>query len=93
MLLIALLLLRRVWRLFGWGYLAYAAVVLAIPLIGTKDFMGTGRYVLAAFPVIAAAGHVLAAARPRWVRPVVLAVALVGMLVATFVFATGTPVT
>ena len=55
-----LLLLPRVRRLFGWGYLAYAAVVLAIPIIGTKDFMGTGRYVLAAFPVIAAAGDSLA---------------------------------
>ncbi len=51
-----MLLLRRVHRRFGWGYLAYAAVVLAIPIIGTKDFMGTGRYVLVAFPVMAAAG-------------------------------------
>ena len=47
------------WRRFGWGYAAYAAVVIAIPIIGTKDFMGTGRYVLAAFPVIAAAGDFL----------------------------------
>jgi len=93
MCLIAVLLLRRVWRLFGWGYLAYSVVVLAIPLLGTKDFMGTGRYVMAAFPVIAAAGHVLAAARPRWVRPVVLAAGFLGMLVVTFVFATGTSVT
>ena len=93
MCLIAVLLLRRVYRLFGWGYLAYSVVVLTIPLLGTKDFMGTGRYVMAAFPVIAAAGHVLASARPRWVRPVVLGVGLLGMLVATFVFATGTSVT
>lgn len=93
MCLIAVLLLRRVYRLFGWGYLAYSVVVLTIPLLGTKDFMGTGRYVMAAFPVIAAAGHVLARARPRWVRPVVLGVGLLGMLIATFVFATGTSVT
>ncbi len=52
-------------RLFGWGYLAYCVVVLAIPIIGTKDFMGTGRYVLAAFPVIAAAGEFLATRRQR----------------------------
>ena len=38
-------------------------MVLAIPIIGTKDFMGTGRYVLAAFPVIAAAGEFLATRR------------------------------
>jgi hypothetical protein len=93
MVLLAILLLRRVWRLFGWGYLAYAVVVLAIPLIGTKDFMGTGRYVLAAFPVIAAGGHLLATIRFRWVRPVVLAVFGAGLLVATYVFATGVPVT
>jgi hypothetical protein len=68
----AVLLLRRVWRLFGWGYLAYAAVVLAIPTVGTKDFMGTGRYVLVAFPVLAAAGDYLATTERRWVRPAAL---------------------
>jgi hypothetical protein len=79
---LAVLLLRRVWRRFGWGYAAYAAVVLAIPIIGTDDFMGTGRYVLVAFPVIAAAGDVLASTDRRWVRPAVLVgcgLLLVGM--------------
>lgn len=93
MVLLAILLLRRVWRLFGWGYLAYAVVVLAIPLIGTKDFMGTGRYVLAAFPVIAAAGHVLSTTRHRWIRPIVLSLFGAGLLLATYVFASGVPVT
>ncbi|WP_420121209.1 hypothetical protein [Nakamurella sp.] len=93
MVLLAVLLLRRVWRLFGWGYLAYAVVVLAIPLLGTKDFMGTGRYVLAAFPVIAAGGHLLATTRFRWLRPVVLTLFGAGLLVATAVFASGVPVT
>lgn len=93
MMLIAVLLLRRVWRLFGWGYLAYSVVVLAIPLLGTKDFMGTGRYGLAAFPVIAAAGHVLATTGHRRLRPVVLAACLAGLLTVAFVFATGTSVT
>jgi hypothetical protein len=86
MCLIAILLMRRVFRLFGWGYLAYAAVVLAIPLIGTKDFMGTGRYVLAAFPVIAAAGHLLANLPNRWARPVVLALLGAGLIAATATF-------
>lgn len=92
MCLLAILLLPRVYRLFGWGYLAYAVVVLAIPIIGTKDFMGTGRYVLAAFPVIAAAGHFLAGLRRRWIRPVVLAVLGVGLMVATAFFSMGVPV-
>lgn len=77
----AVLLLPRVWRLFGWGYLAYAAVVLAIPIVGTDDFMGTGRYALAAFPVIAAAGHLLAGLASRALRVGVLI--LSGVLLAT----------
>ena len=62
-----MLLVRRVWQRFGWGYAAYTAVVLLIPILGTKDFMGTGRYVLAAFPVMAAAGDYLAGLRHRWI--------------------------
>jgi hypothetical protein len=79
--LCAVLLLRRVWRLFGWGYAAYAFTVLLIPILGTKDFMGTGRYVLVAFPVLAAAGELLAGSPRRWVRPVTLVVC--GMLLLT----------
>ena len=92
MCLCAVLLLPRVWRLFGWGYLAYSIVVLAIPIIGTKDFMGTGRYVLAAFPVIAAAGELLATRKRSWVRPVVLAVLGLGLIAATTYFSMGVAV-
>lgn len=91
--LFAVLLLPRVWRRFGWGYTAYAVFVLAIPIIGTKDFMGTGRYVLAAFPVIAAAGDFLAERGPRWLRPVVLGVLAIGLITATFFYARGVEVT
>lgn len=84
--LVAVLLLPRVWRLFGWGYLAFAAVVLAIPILGTDDFMGTGRYVLAAFPVVAAAGDFVAGLRRPWVRWVLVAgsAALLVALTALF---------
>ena len=92
MCLLAILLLPRVFRLFGWGYLAYAVVVLAIPIIGTKDFMGTGRYVLAAFPVIAAAGEFLAGRQRTWIRPLVLAVLGIGLMVATAFFSMGVAV-
>ena len=88
----AVLLLPRVQRLFGWGYLAYCVVVLAIPIIGTKDFMGTGRYVLAAFPVIAAAGDFLATRRQRWVRPVALGLLGLGLIAATAAFSMGVAV-
>ena len=92
MCLFAVLLLRRVWRRFGWGYAAYSVVVLAIPLLGTKDFMGTGRYVLVAFPVVAAAGDFLATRAPTWLRVTVLAVLGVGLMVATAFYARGVEV-
>jgi hypothetical protein len=38
----------------------YAAGVIAVPLVGSKDFQGVGRYLLAAFPCIAAAAYLLA---------------------------------
>jgi hypothetical protein len=87
--LCAVLLLPRVQRLFGWGYAAYSTVVLLIPIIGTKDFMGTGRYVLVAFPVMAAAGHLLATARRRWLTVVVPAALAVLLVVLTALFARG----
>lgn len=87
--LAAVLLLRRVWRRFGWGYFAYAVVVLAIPIIGTKDFMGTGRYVLVAFPVMAAAGDYLATTDRRWVRPVALALCGVLLVMLTALYGRG----
>ena len=89
----AVLLLRTVWRRFGWGYAAYTLVSLAIPIIGTKDFMGSGRYVLAAYPVLAAAALVLTGdRRPRWLAPVVLAVLFIGLCIATVAFVNGVEV-
>lgn len=90
--LCAVLLLRRVWRLFGWGYAAFALVVLLIPLVGTKDFMGTGRYVLVAFPVIAAAGDFLAGVRHRWIRLVVLGLCAALLFVLTYLYGRSVPV-
>jgi len=56
----AMLLVPRVARRFGWGYAGYVVVVMGIPLLGTKDFMSCGRYLLAAFPVFAVVGLGLA---------------------------------
>lgn len=86
MCLLAILLMRRALRLLGWGYAAYGVVVLAIPIIGTKDFMGTGRYVLACFPVFVAAAHYLVTKHPRW-RYVIYPVFVLGMITATSLFA------
>jgi hypothetical protein len=85
------LLVRRVTRLFGWGYAAYTLVVIAIPILGTKDFMGAGRYALAAFPALAAGGDWLAE-RPRWVAVLTLIAMTAAMVVLTWYFANGVEV-
>ena len=89
MCLTALALLPRVRRAFGWGYLSYSLVALVIPLIGTKDFMGTGRYVLAAFPVVAVAGMILAGYPRRAATAAVLTVLTIGLVGASSLFAVG----
>lgn len=88
---VVVLLVRRIARLFGWGYAAYTVVVIAIPILGTKDFMGAGRYALAAFPALGAGGDWLAA-RPRWVSAVVLVGMVAAMVLLTWYFATGVEV-
>ncbi len=69
----AILVVPRVARRFGWGYAGYVLAVMGIPLLGTKDFMSCGRYLLAAFPVFAVVGFELAGAAHgsparRWPR-------------------------
>lgn len=54
-----------VWRRLGWGYGVFCLAALAIALIGTKDFQGTGRYLLTTFPCFLVLGTALAE-RPRW---------------------------
>lgn len=66
-------------RRFGWGYATYVAAALVIALVGTKDFQGLGRYLLAAFPVFALLGERVAQ-RPRPVPQ--LAVAGSGLALA-----------
>lgn len=57
--LLALVTVPLVGRRFGWGYAVHVGVVLLIPLVGTKNFHGIGRYGLAAFPVFAIVGSYL----------------------------------
>lgn len=54
-------------RRFGWGYGLFTAVLVAIPSASTADFMGTGRYMIAAFPVAALLGEWLSRQAYRWV--------------------------
>lgn len=67
---IGLGLVPSVVRRFGWGYGAYVFVSLGIAFASTRDFIGMGRYALAAFPAFAAAADLLLgwADGRRWLR-------------------------
>lgn len=52
---LAVLVLALGWRLrktLGWGYAVYVGLAMGIPLASSRDFIGLGRYALAAFPAL-----------------------------------------
>ena len=69
--LAALLAVPAVIRRFGAGYGGYTLVIVVLAALGTKDFQGMGRYVLAAFPLFALAGARVVESR-RLVVPVMV---------------------
>jgi hypothetical protein len=84
----ALVLVPRVARRFGWGYAALVLFGMGLPALGSKDFQGTGRYLLAAFPVFALAGEWLAHQSGRR-RTWVLGTSAVLLLLLTHLYARG----
>ncbi|MGH9181000.1 MAG: mannosyltransferase family protein, partial [Acidimicrobiales bacterium] len=82
--LAAIALVPLVVRRLGWAYGAYAAATIAVPTLTSADFVGLGRYMLAAFPCFAVAGLLLSE-RPR-LRAVVLPVSLGALVVFTSLF-------
>ncbi|MFL5345753.1 MAG: mannosyltransferase family protein [Hyalangium sp.] len=59
--------LALVWptaRRLGWGYGLYSAAIVGLPALSSKDFMGMGRYLLAAFPLFVTLALILRE-RPR----------------------------
>jgi hypothetical protein len=74
----AIVLIRVIWRRIGWGYAGYVITIVAIAGVGTKDFLGAGRYLIGAFPLFAALALVLTD-RPK-TRVAVLSVS--GLLLA-----------
>jgi hypothetical protein len=60
----ALALAIPTWRRWSKAYALYIAIVVGIPAVSTKDFMGAGRYIIAAFPVFVTLALLLEA-RPR----------------------------
>jgi hypothetical protein len=58
--LAALALVPATKRVLGWGYAVYVAAAVGIPAIGSKDFHGLGRYLIAAFPLFVVIATLLA---------------------------------
>ncbi|MEY2448811.1 MAG: hypothetical protein QOH79_2287 [Acidimicrobiaceae bacterium] len=74
-------------RRFGRGYAIYVLAAVAVPAVSTGDFMGSGRYLLTAFPVFALVGSLLAdARRARWTY---LGTSSAALALGTSLFATG----
>jgi len=74
-------------RRFGVAYGVYTGLVLAPALLGSQDFQGAGRYLLAAFPLFALAGVALCD-RPA-LRRVAVPISIVLAVVLTSLYARG----
>ncbi|MDQ6929016.1 MAG: hypothetical protein M3159_10225, partial [Actinomycetota bacterium] len=85
--IVALALVPYVFRRFGIGYGIYSLLIIGLAAFSTKDFFGMARYALAAFPIFAAAGEILAQ-RPR-LRFAALSVSSVGLVLLSSLFARG----
>jgi hypothetical protein len=71
-------------RYLGWGYAIYVAAAVGLPTLSSKDFMGLGRYVLAAFPVFLTLALLLKD-KPRFAKVWIAASALLlAALTASF---------
>jgi hypothetical protein len=81
----ALALVWPTFRRLGWGYGVYCAVLVGIPAVSTKDFMGMGRYLLSAFPLFLTLALLLRD-YPR-VRQGLLAVGAVSLVLLSAAFA------
>lgn len=84
---IGLVLLPGVFRRFGKGYGVFCALLIGLSALGTKNFFGMSRYVLAAFPCFAVAGEWVAA-RPR-LRAAIPALSGLGLVVLTAAYSRG----
>jgi len=79
--------LPLVFKRFGIGYGVYSLLIIGVAAFSTKDFFGMARYALAAFPVFAVAGELLAE-RVR-LRAAALLVSASGLVLLSSLFARG----
>ncbi|WCO65894.1 hypothetical protein PO878_15430 [Iamia majanohamensis] len=79
-----LLAVPAVGRRFGWGHGVLVLGLAALPAVSVSTFMGIGRYLLPAFPVVALAGEWLAPRPRRAVGVLAVSGALLGLLAYGF---------
>ncbi|MDQ4068219.1 MAG: hypothetical protein M3203_01870 [Actinomycetota bacterium] len=77
-----------VFRRLGWGYGVFVTIAVIATAVSTKDFVGMGRYSLAAFPCFAVAADILSR-RPKLAWGV-LAVSAAGLAMLAQLHARGT---
>lgn len=73
----------------GWGYAVYVLTLIAIPVLGSKDWQGTGRYILGSFPVFLALAGWMVDGHHVWVRRAWLAASAVTLVFLTSAYARG----
>lgn len=83
------LLIPLVVRRVGWSYAVLTLMVVAMPAIGTKDWQGTGRYLLAAFPVFAALADWLLESDRVWLRNALVVGSAASLIFLTSAYARG----
>jgi hypothetical protein len=73
----------------GWGYAVYVLTLIAIPVLGSKDWQGTGRYILGSFPVFLAIAGWMVDGHHVWVRRAWLVASAVTLVFLTSAYARG----
>lgn len=71
-------------RRLGWGYAVFTLAIVGFPALGTKDFMGGGRYLISAFPLFLTVALMLRE-RPL-LRRGLMATSAVGLVFLSFAF-------
>lgn len=72
-------------RRFGWGYGVLQLALIGMVLVGSKDFQGSGRYLLVAFPTFAVIGEQLSSRAPALRRTLIAGSAItLFLMVAMF---------
>lgn len=81
--LLGLSLAVPIWRRLSKAYALYVAVAIGMPLVSSRDFMGLGRYCMAAFPVFVMLALLLEERpRLRWAYAILSALLLLFFSIA-----------